>query len=369
MSDDSCSESNLGTCVYSQDTLQLLKAYWEPITVPPSAAEPTVISSDTEGSRDNLNTFLKVTPASAGGSGVRTSTTARVVTDAQSDYILTLRMRSQQDGQVDPVALTDDGAGVKEIGRPRLTTGWQTITLPPSKGLNGSNHLAFTTIVSGEPVPFYIDDISFTPALHVNGPTYLTESCRLYPNENAPECNYLDTNGIQHNGLKGFCLERDPSNASRCISWWPVDILSGENIFDDGNDQAAGYNGRVPIYACTEAFVQNNPDEHLLRSHVPSINDGGKFIEAGAHGTCDSDSSIEGVGRIFPLCGTPYGPYRVMTTAIIGGVDNDESCGAVEERGDCREKARSARTLLLPGGGFGWRFSRPAGRRSVYSPG
>ena len=108
---------------------------------------------------------------------------------------------------------------------------------------------------------FYVDNISMKSVLSVsNDLSYVPRSCRLYPSQNAPACDYYDVNRAKDmKGWKGYCVETDPGYGERkylnqpmCLLWWPVDIISGEsNIFSA--DSVAGYTDRKPLYYCLEA--------------------------------------------------------------------------------------------------------------------
>ena len=95
----------------------------------------------------------------------------------------------------------------------------------------------------------YIDDIRVEPVLEVNDYWKKRQSCRLYPEKDSLSCYYRDDGGYQYLGQKGYCLEYDhtPGNEDACLLWWPVDKVRGQIIEED-----AGYDGRFPIYNCTE---------------------------------------------------------------------------------------------------------------------
>ena len=108
---------------------------------------------------------------------------------------------------------------------------------------------------------FYVDNVSMKSVLSVSDDlAYVPRSCRLYPSENAPACDYYDADRAKDmKGWKGYCVETDPGyrerkylNQPMCLLWWPVDIISGEaNTFSA--DSVAGYTDRKPLYYCLEA--------------------------------------------------------------------------------------------------------------------
>ncbi len=110
---------------------------------------------------------------------------------------------------------------------------------------------------------FYIDNISMSSVLETGSPAnYIARSCRLYPNQNAPACDYYDRDASKYyKGWKGYCVETDPGYQNpdnniqpMCLLWWPVDIIQGEsNIFSYSEGSTTGYTGRRPLYYCLEA--------------------------------------------------------------------------------------------------------------------
>lgn len=144
--------------------------------------------------------------------------------------------------------------GVNTYVDVRATDAWQRVGLGPLTGLGGLTRLAVvcadTTSCSG--ADFQIDNAQVKPVLQVNtDPRYITPSCRLYPKEDSPSCEYKDSNGINYRGWRGYCLEND-SVTGTCLSWWPVDIIKGEaGVF--GTDQQAGYKDQNPLYFCAES--------------------------------------------------------------------------------------------------------------------
>lgn len=145
-----------------------------------------------------------------------------------------------------------------------LSNSWQyyvaTLSVKNLKQASGSAGLAIVA-AGGTNRSFYIDNVSMKAVLDVGDKTnYVPRSCRLYPTENAPACDYYDEQtNKDYKGWKGYCVETDPKyqerkfvNQPMCLLWWPVDIISGEaNMFS--KDSTAGYTGRKPLYYCMEA--------------------------------------------------------------------------------------------------------------------
>jgi hypothetical protein len=108
--------------------------------------------------------------------------------------------------------------------------------------------------------PFVIDDVQISATLAVNGDgseftgeeKLIGRECRAYPEESSLECSYTDIDsGIVHRGWNGFCTVRDPFDSSKCISWFPVDVIPGEPSFS--NADLLFWTGHFPVYHCVAA--------------------------------------------------------------------------------------------------------------------
>ena len=132
-----------------------------------------------------------------------------------------------------------------------LTAGWKEYAFE-AEGTGGETYLEIVSISDPRGI-FYVDDVTIKPILKVSADVKLPRSCRLYPKEDSLYCEYSDKDtGIYYKGWYGYCLEKDSQNPNLCLSWWPVDLLSGESdIF--GNEVAAGYTDRTPLYYCAES--------------------------------------------------------------------------------------------------------------------
>ncbi|PIY95615.1 MAG: hypothetical protein COY66_06260, partial [Candidatus Kerfeldbacteria bacterium CG_4_10_14_0_8_um_filter_42_10] len=106
------------------------------------------------------------------------------------------------------------------------------------------------------------------PANHLANagiPDYKARSCRAYPRDDSLACNYVDDDLVSFNGWQGYCIETDPTNPDRCVTWWPVDIISGESsVF--GTIDPAGYQGKTPLYYCAESTSRFVGDQGLSGS-------------------------------------------------------------------------------------------------------
>ncbi len=99
----------------------------------------------------------------------------------------------------------------------------------------------------------YIDDINIEPALKVNeigddNKKYLSRDCRLYPKQDSLSCQSTSQSVIS-NGWQGYCLQKDPYYPDICLMWYPVDVISAQ----DNSTKDSGYQGKTPLYYCTEA--------------------------------------------------------------------------------------------------------------------
>lgn len=121
----------------------------------------------------------------------------------------------------------------------------------------------------------YYDDVVITPVLRVQDSLgsgtnsneheycearvdgsqecYIPPSCRLYAEDDALSCEYIDESGLITKGVAGYCIEHDPKNPNVCITWWPIDQVQGKG-FDELN---IGYSDRLPLYMCLGSTTVN----------------------------------------------------------------------------------------------------------------
>lgn len=173
---------------------------------------------------------------------------ARIKSDEESPRV---RMQLGFDNYTRFTITNADGSTTPTFVDVTATSAWQRVTLGPLKGLSGQTRVAFVCSDSSTCGQFEVDDVQVRPVLQTtSNPTYLTPSCRLYPKDSAPSCDYQDTNGTIFKGWRGYCLERD-SQTGTCLSWWPVDIIKGESSLFS-TTAAGGYQDRAPLYLCAE---------------------------------------------------------------------------------------------------------------------
>lgn len=223
------------------------------------------------------NKVLRVKPM-ANMSGVRADKLADRI-DTKATYVISFRARTDEANEQEIVVAmeTADGSGKKQYNRFEyyeplsgavgdslfINNQWKQYVMSISgnefpdifkeKPLN----LTIVAVGSGPTSRhFYLDDIQMKTVLKIGDPRLMVaRSCRMYPTQNAPACDYYDEDkGKDYRGWKGYCVESDPSypGGNICLQWWPVDVISGEtNIFSD--DAPAGYLGRKPLYYCLES--------------------------------------------------------------------------------------------------------------------
>ena len=154
------------------------------------------------------------------------------------------------------------------------TTEWQTFVLGPVVPSEFTpNKIPFLNFVTNadhnydDPTVFFVDDVTLKPSLDV-AYSHLTASdtkkierrCRLYPKNESAECHYFDENGTEYKGWRGYCLDKDPQNPDLCLTWWPLDLLSGESPFTAA--AKTGYDDRSPLYFCAQ---QQGGDKYVVR--------------------------------------------------------------------------------------------------------
>lgn len=257
------------------------------------------------------NYVLKVGDMNSLNQGVRVQVSGN--TSVTSKYAVNFKIKSDNaDPQKVRLSLNSGGNNpkVSVLGTYSLTSGWQYITTPAAYGVGGSYTYLDIYLTEGSAQAFYLDEIKIEPVLQVGAGVFLNRSCRLYPQEDSPSCEYYDSNGIYQRGWRGYCLQRDPRNESLCLSWWPVDILYGEsNLF--GAEEAAGYSGRSPLFMCLESLGVSNITPKIVcrnSAHNPVVDTRcsttDSHNECAGDGSCDNSHNIDGICR--NLIGAPH---------------------------------------------------------------
>lgn len=240
----------------------------------------------------NENNILEVKPGGTVGAGVEYDLGLNMI--PEGEYTLSFMAKYEnanaQEGDIINISL-NQGANVintdilnNSLAR-TFSPDWEQYILGPIQSFNAINEttLRFAQGI-GSGRTFYLDDVSLKPVLKVHTdsgscsndntktctyndncdapgiclgsgsnatPDKIVRTCRMYPRENSPLCEYVDFDGVQYKGWKGYCIETDPKNPSVCLNWWPVDIIAGETTLF-GQEQSAGYSGRSPLYYCAE---------------------------------------------------------------------------------------------------------------------
>lgn len=140
--------------------------------------------------------------------------------------------------------------GDKEVSTEaiNLSANWHNIKIEYYQNETDAKiQFGWETSTAGKVYPVPADHLS-----NESTPNYKARSCRAYPREDSQACHYIDDDLVEFNGWQGYCVESDPTNPNRCLTWWPIDAISGEStIF--GTIDPAGYQGRTPLYMCAEA--------------------------------------------------------------------------------------------------------------------
>ncbi len=149
--------------------------------------------------------------------------------------------------------------------------GWQTLLGQFVANSSITLRLAATADASGS---VYVDEVKVEPVLQVNAePRYVGQQCRVYPRGDSPSCRYTQVDG-EYRGITGYCVQPDPRNPSRCIQWWPVDVVAGQSF--DVFGETISLTGRTPLRYCTEAVDSADDAGDYWRETWLLANDGGE---------------------------------------------------------------------------------------------
>lgn len=168
------------------------------------------------------------------------------------------------DGTTDPDALWSDGAHTGTWTVTTTATGWHNFTIEYYENLGDAVAvLEWKPFGAGSfsPVP----DVNFRPPASATS-GYIARSCRAYPRADATQCDVIDDNAVRYQGWKGYCVEKDPDNPSRCLTWYPIDVIAGESL-TVADTSKIGYQDRVPLYFCSAAAGNSAPEFAWVRSY------------------------------------------------------------------------------------------------------
>lgn len=94
----------------------------------------------------------------------------------------------------------------------------------------------------------FVDNIRVDSILKAGSNLEITQSCRLYPENDSLSCSYMDDSYIKRNGWDGYCLEYDryPGSTDACVLWYPIDSTISQS------SEYFGYKGKAPVYYAIE---------------------------------------------------------------------------------------------------------------------
>jgi len=206
-------------------------------------------------SPDMADHLINVSPAGT-DEMIAVSWTGKILIDDPGDHTFQFSSDDGYKFYIDDLAnpVSDfwfDGNNFGSVNVPGLNAGWHPIKIEyfSNQNTDGNAELQFSWDPPSSP-------LAIVPATHLatndGDEMYVVRSCRAYPREDSEVCQYTNSDLVEFNGWQGYCIETDPTNANRCITWWPVDVISGESsVF--GTVEQAGYKGRRPLYMCVEA--------------------------------------------------------------------------------------------------------------------
>jgi len=138
--------------------------------------------------------------------------------------------------------VVDSASNILATATQEESNGWTKYIIPtnPNPATNSvSIRVYMENMAVSNPIKAssksYVDMLSLAPVLEIQTPTgsesYSDRSCRIYAKPDALSCKYRERNtGREIQGWRGFCAESDPKNPEYCLQWWPIDLISGEDI-------------------------------------------------------------------------------------------------------------------------------------------
>lgn len=184
----------------------------------------------------------------------------------------------------------------------------------------------------------YVDEVKIQPVLQVSPdplPRFTGQQCRVYPRGDAPSCRYTQDDG-EYRGVVGYCLQADPRNPSRCIQWWPVDVVAGQSL--DVFGETISLPGRTPLRYCTEASGNADAGGNYWRQSFDFNNNHDTSGHVVYHSTTTDPSSWEWQVHWSKLAGIKWEWYAgesgdyVRELQFLGNLrqwDEDDSRGGV----------------------------------------
>lgn len=191
-----------------------------------------------------------ITDASGGGISTAIADSDWTVEDSVVDDVLEII-----DREVDQFQLSNymDTYSFGPLETTQLSTEDANVGVASGKTAKTALEIA----VSGS-TAVQIDNVSLKPVLEVRKEDQVIgRTCRAYPSADAEQCEYTEPSGAVYKGWKGYCVEKDPTDNHRCITWWPLDYLTGEESIVSRTQ--AGYDGKSNVYHCLVAKGLENP--------------------------------------------------------------------------------------------------------------
>ncbi len=212
--------------------------------------------------------------------------------------------------------------GVNTLGefgpREQYSNGWEQFSI---KFTNTANNVTIRAeLFDTREGSLFIDGLSILPALQVtnNPEKLLSQRCRLYPENNSPECNYIKGTK-SYVGWPGFCVEPDPRNPSYCVNWWPIDIIKGS--VGQINEQQLIFEEKVPLYYCllSEGNESSNPGymSYNHDNYIYNMNRGDRDYNTWyIDGNCNNDRGAYSNGFTVGGCTRGSGGQATYRTAV-----------------------------------------------------
>ncbi len=194
--------------------------------------------------------WTAVSEASGGGVSTAITDTDWTVEDSVVDNVLEII-----DREVDQFQLSDymETYSFGPLETTQLST--EDTNVGVASGETATTNLEIA--VSGS-TAVEIDNVSLKPVLEVRKEDeVIGRTCRAYPSADAEQCEYTEPSGAVYKGWKGYCVESDPTDNHRCITWWPLDYLTGEEPIVSRTQ--AGYDGKSNVYHCLVSKGLENP--------------------------------------------------------------------------------------------------------------
>lgn len=330
----------------------------------PSDAEMYIIDYDPELEYDvdisgsavgvDLNNVLRVEPSGVGVSGVQTGLGSTQITEDNS-YTVSFNAQYLENPNPDndTVTVTLSLGSTSVDDQATINTIYQQYAVGPFD-LPTTNEESPTAtlrieVADGNATPFVLDNVSIKPTLEVrtndNGSSELVaRECRGYPESASTQCNYTTNNGTIFQGWKGYCLEHDNLDPSRCVAWWPVDVISGEA--DSTPRNRITYAGTYPAYQCLVAkgnaalgvcsndgtiCSENSDCNGSATCQGGLVPDTSTTIEQSGASTCLLGGVHPNCALVPPICMTTFIPTDFSDEcdavfAELPGIDNATDC-------------------------------------------